>query len=137
MVALVRHRGDPAWRVPAGPQFVFAAVAAACLVAAASMAWRDTPLLALHGAIPLHVLVSLWLLIGLVFRDRFAAVLRRVGLGVIVVASVVAAASVDAPGIPPAARCGTWRRWRLARRPIGGRRTTAGGSAPLWSTWAA
>ena len=81
------------------------ALAAACLVAAPTVAWQDTPFLMLGGAVPWHLLWGSWLLIGLVFRDRFAAVLQRIGLGVAIAMAVVAS-SLDIEALSAPVRCG-------------------------------
>ena len=100
-----------------------AAFAAVCFVVTASIAWRDTSFVLLHGAIPLHLLVILWLLIGLVFRDRFAVVLRRAGLALTVAAAVGTAATLESSWFPPASRCAylaalavaAWAYWWATR----------------------
>lgn len=51
-------------------------VALAALVSGLTLALRDTPFVAIHGALPIHVLLLGSLAIGLVCRDRFAHWLR-------------------------------------------------------------
>jgi hypothetical protein len=65
----LRRRRSPRW-----------GLASACGVLASVLAWRDTWFLEWYGAFPAHALLVAWLLIGWVFRDRFALLLRRTAL---------------------------------------------------------
>lgn len=93
VLAAVRRR---TWR---------AALAAGSLLVAASLAGRDTPLLAWRGTLPAHLVVASWLVIGLIGRDWFARLLRRVGLAVVVAAALAALVSDSWRPAGPAVQC--------------------------------
>jgi hypothetical protein len=60
------------------------------VLATLSVALRNTPFMIYHGVIPLHLLLIATLMLGLVFRDRFAQWLRVVSFAALVGASGLA-----------------------------------------------
>jgi hypothetical protein len=83
--------------------------AAVAWVVAVCLGMRENALLMYGGVIPIHVLLGAGLVIGIVFRDTFALVLRRmVGVSA-VVAAVLAVCTLDCFSIGD-----TWRLLYLA-----------------------
>jgi hypothetical protein len=102
--------------------------AALCLIAAASIALKETAFVAWSGAIPLHLVLASMLAVGLVFHDRFAVFVRRLGALSLALFCIVAAGAPETASIPAIARIAylggltmialvTWRlagdRWYL------------------------
>jgi hypothetical protein len=76
-----------------------------CAVVAASLAWHDAPLLIRYGILPGHILLAGSLVIGLVFRDRFARLLQRLGLALVIAGMVAAVVAIGGELLPTAALC--------------------------------
>jgi hypothetical protein len=85
---------------------VRAAASCFCLVGASAIALRGTQYMALGGVFPFHVLMASVLVIGWVFRDRFAAFLRKAAIALAAFAVTVAIASFWFAEIPEPARLG-------------------------------
>lgn len=94
-----------------------------CLVAALTIALRDTSFVAIGGAIPFHIFLATLLLIGLAYDDRFAVALRKVGVVLVVCALCTVITPLDAYGISElgrllyaaAATVVVWAYWWLVR----------------------
>jgi hypothetical protein len=78
--------------------------AAMCLIAASSIALKETAFVAWSGAIPLHLALASMLAIGLVFHDRFAIVIRRLGAVALPVFCVLAAGAPAVAAVSPMMR---------------------------------
>ena len=82
------------------------AAASFCLVGAAAIALRGTQFMVLGGVLPFHLLMASVLLIGWMFRDRFAAFLRKAGIALVALAVTAAVASIWLVDIVQPARLG-------------------------------
>ncbi len=77
-----------------------------CLVGASAIALRDTQFMAFGGVFPFHLLLACVLVIGWIYRDRFAAFLRKAGIALTAFAVTVTIASIWFVEIPELARLG-------------------------------
>lgn len=75
-----------------------------CLVGASAIALRDTSFVAFGGVFPFHLLLAGVLVIGWIYRDRFAAFLRKAGIALVAFAVIAAIASIWFVEIPEPAR---------------------------------
>jgi hypothetical protein len=78
--------------------------AALCLIAASSIALKETAFVAWSGAIPLHLALASTLAIGLVFHDPFAVIVRRLGAVALPLFCIVAAGTPAAAAVSPMMR---------------------------------
>jgi hypothetical protein len=119
--------------------------ATVCLLAATSIALKETAFVAWSGAIPLHLGLAATLAIGLVFHDRYAPVIRRVGAIALPLFCVAAAGAPAAAAMPPILRLAYLGAltmiaivyWRLAGDPwylVAGSLTAASGMLTSVST---
>ena len=71
-----------------------------CLVGASAVALRDTQFMCLGGVFPFHLLMASVLVTGWIFHDRFAAFLRKAGIGFAAFAVMAAIASIWFAEVP-------------------------------------
>lgn len=98
---------------------------AGCLltIATIAVAGRHTWLLAYDGIVPIHLALASVLCVAVTFDDRFAAVLGKLGVGLVVMATIGAVAAMDRYAVPSPAVCGyltamtgvAWVYWRAMR----------------------
>jgi hypothetical protein len=81
-------------------------VAALSLVAASAVAWRDTPYLAMHGAIPAHLALACVLLMGLISQNRLIRLLCRLSSLLVAAAVVIVVTPLAPQAVPDAIRLG-------------------------------
>ncbi len=77
-----------------------------CLIGASTIAWHDTQFTALGGVFPFHLLMAGVLVTGWIYRDRFAAFLRKAGIALAAFGVTVAIASIGFVEISELARLG-------------------------------
>jgi hypothetical protein len=77
---------------------------ALAVIAAASLALRDTKFVAHSGVAPVHLALLAALSIGFAFRDRFAHILRKIGAFALTCLGLVAAFLPQASEVPAALR---------------------------------
>lgn len=125
-------------------------IAATCVLASLSIGFKDTAFTAYDGAVPLHLTVAAALVIGVVFHDEFALVLRRICAVLLPLACLAAFKSEQANSLPETLRMayllaltslaiGYWRlagdRWFLFAGGASAACSVLTGTGSLHATW--